>query len=297
MGVPLGLAGQFVLGGQGYSPATYKLLPEIAIAAAVTGVLVLTTDKAGSWRPPGWNQKALYSITAPAAAAAQNPAGVSPANPTGTSGSAAGATADTKYFFDAVLRAEHRRELKTTEHPVQTGAVLTDHAYLLPAKITLEIGMSDAMQSYQTGQWSSDPSKSVSAFQTLLNLQKGRALLTLSTRLNTYKNVLIQSISAVESDQTRASLRATVTFVELFVATVTSPATNLRNEGLPSGSGLSLRPQLTNSTLSGAVAGIPPSQSVQQLFGVQPDQQIQSSIIGIPAYGTYGSNPSSLLSV
>src|SRR6185312_10356981 len=100
----------------------------------------------GPWRPPQWSQGPLFSMTA-----------TSPV------------TGDTTaYVFDAVLVADHDQEAVVTMNPVQTGAAITDHVYIQPARLVIEIKMSDSMQSYNTGagtgQWAANPSKSVSAY-------------------------------------------------------------------------------------------------------------------------------------
>ena len=60
--------------------------------------------------------------------------------------------------------------------------------------------MSDAMESFDPDSWSSDTSKSVSAYQTVLDLLKNRTLCTLKTRLDTYENVLVESIRDVQAN-------------------------------------------------------------------------------------------------
>src|SRR6185312_8878860 len=144
---------------------------QFIVQTIVTNVIGNNPDIAvpntGSWRPPQWNQPALTSITIPA----------QPPDPvTGL------AVPSYTFVFDAILRAEHSQELKHTEHPVQTGANITDHMYPMPARLVLEIGMSDAMDSYSPGNWSGNPSKSVSAYETLLNFQNNKNLLTITTR-------------------------------------------------------------------------------------------------------------------
>ena len=47
------------------------------------------------------------------------------------------------WYFDAVMRLEHLESQRVTQHPVQTGANITDHSYAQPAQLTLDIGMSD----------------------------------------------------------------------------------------------------------------------------------------------------------
>ena len=46
------------------------------------------------------------------------------------------------YVFDAVLKLDHERRLAITDHPVEEGANITDHSYLEPKSLSIEIGMS-----------------------------------------------------------------------------------------------------------------------------------------------------------
>lgn len=126
------------------------------------------------------------------------------------------------YFFDAILRVEHNTSLRITTHPLQNGASISDHAYQLPARVTMEIGMSDAMQSYISGFWggTEDLPKSVNAYQTLKALQKLRVPLTVTTRLDVYSNMLIQNMTSPDDHRTLHGLRAFCTFEQILVATV-----------------------------------------------------------------------------
>jgi hypothetical protein len=126
----------------------------------------------------------------------------------------------TAYFFDAILMADHESPSKATEHPIQNKANITDHVYLLPERLTLEIGMSDVMSSCILGQFSSGASKSVSAYQMLKQLRKDRKLLQITTRLDTYQNMIIENIRAFEDRRTTYGLRAMVYFRQIFMADV-----------------------------------------------------------------------------
>lgn len=132
------------------------------------------------------------------------------------------------FFFDAIIRTEHTSSLKMTEHPVQTGANIVDHAYMEPAMIVMEIGMSDAMDSMVQGQFTSRYTKSVSAYQTLLDLQKARLPLQVHTRLNLYKNMLIEEITVPDDFKTQFGLRCTVTMKEIFVVEVSTATVSAR---------------------------------------------------------------------
>lgn len=57
------------------------------------------------------------------------------------------------FYFDAFLREDHELGIRITEHPVQNGANISDHAYSLPVRLTLEILVSDAMDQILPGQF------------------------------------------------------------------------------------------------------------------------------------------------
>src|SRR5579871_3093056 len=156
--------------------------------ATPTAAPTTQADSGEIWRPPQWNKPAPYLIT------------LTQDNPSG------GEAIVTNYYFDAVLRSRHHTELRKTEQPTQIGANSVDHSYMLPAKLVLEIGMSDAMDRYAPDNYTSNSSKSVSAYQTLVDLQTMRVPLTVTTRLTTFQNMLIDSISTEESSRTSNGL-------------------------------------------------------------------------------------------
>ncbi|MCM3141656.1 phage baseplate protein [Brevibacillus sp. MER 51] len=124
------------------------------------------------------------------------------------------------WFFDAVLRSTHTSRLNITQHPVQTGAALTDHAFLQPKELTMEIGMSDTATSLVPGQFTGGWSRSVQAFKVLQELQALRVPLQVHSRLGLYQNMLIEEISAPDDYTTLFALRCTVTLREIMVAQV-----------------------------------------------------------------------------
>lgn len=184
------------------------------------------TPSGNGFRPPQWSRPALTSITAnlPASGAASAP---------GADAQQPAPTTLTTYIFDAIFRLDHSQELILTEHPVQggtaqasggsaaSGGSIVDHAYLRPSDLSMEIGMSDAMDSYTPGQWSgSSSSKSVNAYETLLNLQQLRIPLTIVTRLKTYSNMVIRYVRAPDDNRTLRALRVSVQFRQIIAGVV-----------------------------------------------------------------------------
>ena len=131
-------------------------------------------------------------------------------------------TLDISYFFDAVIRAEHSQAMRITEHPVQTGANIVDHAYLVPATLMLEIGMSDVMDSMIQGQYSGAYTKSVQAYQTLLALQAKRNPLRVTTRLNTYENMVIEELRTPDDYRTLYGLKCMVTLRQIITSQIST---------------------------------------------------------------------------
>lgn len=128
-----------------------------------------------------------------------------------------------KYIFDATLNLTHDSSLQITSHPIQNGSNITDHAYMDPNKLTIQIGMSDVMQDISDTSFSKfddGSSRSVNAYKILRDLQESRIAMTVVTRLWTYRNMLIESISAPDDNKTAYGLKATVTFKQIFVVNV-----------------------------------------------------------------------------
>lgn len=125
-----------------------------------------------------------------------------------------------KLIFDAIFSIQHESTTNITEHPIQTGASVADHAYEEPSKLTFDIGMSDVMESIIPGQFSDNNSRSISAYEKLRELQSQRLPLSVVTKLWSYSNMLIETISTVEDSKTTYGLRATVTLKQVFVVNV-----------------------------------------------------------------------------
>jgi hypothetical protein len=208
------------------------------------------------YRPPEWSQPALTTITLTTTVSiTTSQVDDLTSRPTANQSAASSnsSTSTQMYVFDAVYRVMHSRRIRMTEHPVQSGASISDHAFIMPAKVSLEIGMSDAMDAFAPGVFESNASKSVSAYQILVALQQGRQPLTLNTRLDTYANMLVESIDAPDTKETRYGLKASVMLSQIFTGTVTAQS-------------VSARPQTSDSTSVGAKQAVPISSSDLERF-------------------------------
>ena len=130
------------------------------------------------------------------------------------------------YYFDAVFKTDHVISRTITDNPVQDMTYAPKFSYQQPAKISLEIGMSDVMSSIvlapkpgeDWGTSQSQPPKSVSAYQQLVDWQEEGELLTIGTRLTNYKNMVIESIQAPDDYKTQFGLKCFVSLQQLLLA-------------------------------------------------------------------------------
>lgn len=161
-------------------------------------------------------------------------------------------TSQGNYLFDAYFNINHESTLSITEHPVQTGANISDHAFMQPNVLSFEVGMSDVMQDVSDGKYqtfSNDATRSINAYKILRQLQSDRVPINVYTKLWNYTNMLIETLSAPDSNQTAYALKASVTLKELLVATVTTVK-------------ISERPQKTDITNEGDQKAQPADESI-----------------------------------
>ena len=232
----------------------------------------------GKYRPVTWaNGVSQYSVVVPAST-------TSASDPT-TGNITMNTVGSTSYVFDAIWRASHKLSLNLTKKPVQSGFNISDNAVQLQPRIVLEIGMNDTMDSFSSGMWTGNASKSISAFLTMEKLLTNRVFLTLNTRIKSYTNCMLIDIAIEEDKKTNKGLRAVLTFEVVFLSTVASQT-------------VSARPQATDSTPLGTVQPTNPTSSEINNFQLPSPYQSGTTTSGlstqfsnVPNAGTWSSNP------
>lgn len=152
------------------------------------------------------------------------------------------------FIFDAYFKLEHESKLKITQFPISTGASVTDHSFLQPATLTIDIGMTDVAKPLYD-KFSGSRSRSIKAFNVLQELQAARVPIQITTKLKTYKNMLVETITSPDDYTTLNALKATVVFKEIMVVNIKTVT-------------LSAKPHTTNTTTKGKVETVKPNQSI-----------------------------------
>lgn len=99
-------------------------------------------------------------------------------------------------------------ELEITQHPVQQGASITDHAYNKPATVNLKV------------MWNDDDAPLAETYFNLRTLQSSRVPFDVVTGKRTYKNMLIKSLGQTNDVQTENILSISMQLQEIFITSV-----------------------------------------------------------------------------
>jgi hypothetical protein len=105
------------------------------------------------------------------------------------------------FIADVTVEEVHTDLLEVTEHPVEQGAAVTDHAFVKPANLLIKAGWSNS--SLQAG---GDPNYVNDTYQNFLDLQASRQPFDIITGKRSYSNMLIVRLSTRTDDTTANAL-------------------------------------------------------------------------------------------
>lgn len=184
------------------------------------------------------------------------------------------------------IEEDHLDEVNTTEHPVEQGAEISDHAYKRASTFTIRAGwsnsgyqalLSDAVSLYNdVVNGSSNGFNYIQQqYNQLLALQASLQFFSVTTGKRVYQNVLMLSISALTNEKTEHALVATMRCKSLIV-TQTSLTTisdsDLANPQLNgSTQNMGIQQPATTTLQQQGTSVVPSSGSVlSNLFGAAP---------------------------
>ncbi|MGE4504032.1 MAG: phage baseplate protein [Desulfovibrionaceae bacterium] len=116
--------------------------------------------------------------------------------------------------MDVTVEETHVDELVLTEHPVEQGASISDHAYCQPKKVTIRAGASDS------GGDTPAEGRCVEIYLQLLELQGTREPFELVTGKRSYPSMQITSITETTDKDSGSVILVTAELQEVIMATV-----------------------------------------------------------------------------
>ncbi len=110
---------------------------------------------------------------------------------------------------DVVLEENHRDSLLITKHPVEAGAAITDHAFLLPAEVEMRCGFSNSSHG--------DPGYARAVYDALRRLQASRRPFTVYSGKRRYKDMLIADLGVTTEARTENVLAVSVRLQQIII--------------------------------------------------------------------------------
>jgi hypothetical protein len=112
--------------------------------------------------------------------------------------------------------------LVITDHPVEQGATISDHAYKRPAEVTLRLGWRGESQT-----------ELQSIYQGFLQLQAESILFDLYTGKRHYFNMLVSHISVATNERTENILDGTIHCRQVILVSTTAVNVPVQNQSNP----------------------------------------------------------------
>ena len=120
-----------------------------------------------------------------------------------------------------VISEKHSDTLEITEHPVETGAPVSDHAYKRPSEVVMEVGSSgggsllDFIDTSSLGLTLGLSPRET--YQQILDLQASRIPFDVVTGKRLYSNMLIRAIEVTTDRTSENVLMAVLTLREVII--------------------------------------------------------------------------------
>jgi hypothetical protein len=121
-----------------------------------------------------------------------------------------------------VVSEKHSDTLEITEHPVEIGASVADHAYKKPSEVVMEVGFSGggALLDFASNLTATGllGLSSQETYQEILNLQASRIPFDVVTGKRLYSNMLIRALEVTTDRTTENVLSAILTLREVIIS-------------------------------------------------------------------------------
>ena len=153
------------------------------------------------------------------------------------------------FVCDVTISERHRDEMVITQHPVEVGSVMADHAYKKPIHLVLTVGFSNSSLRAL-----GDANYVQTVYNNFLTLQQNALPFSVTTGKRTVDNLLIESINELTNEQTENALILELACSEVILVNTSTASTTA--------TGMST----ASSNLSAPAVNAPPAaQGTQQL--------------------------------
>jgi hypothetical protein len=176
---------------------------------------------------------------------------------------------------DVTIEEEQEDELYITEHPVEQGSTISDHAFMRPRQVVMRCGWSDSTGRFGLGilpQQLTPGGLTIGGIQGYIDqvytelqaLQQSREPFALTTGKRLYPNMLIKSLSVTTDASSENALMCRCVFQEvIIVSTQTTQVAPKENQALPQ----TTAPEVDKGTVQPTQVNLGNNSVLNSLFG------------------------------
>ncbi len=121
--------------------------------------------------------------------------------------------------FDASLQETHRSSARITDHPVESGATISDHVIIDPEELTLSVVVSNTPTVSILEVPSIEQNRAETAYQDLLAKKAARVAVEVTTTLRIYENMILTDVSCTRDANTGNIVMLSLSLREIRTAT------------------------------------------------------------------------------
>ena len=133
------------------------------------------------------------------------------------------------FVADCTISERHRDEMVITQHPIEIGSVIADHAFNKPIKVLLTVGFSNSNLQAQ-----GDANYVQTVYQNFLTMQQNAVPFSITTGKRTLNNMLIEYINELTNEQTENSLILEISCQEVILVNTSTASTSPTGTSTPS---------------------------------------------------------------
>jgi hypothetical protein len=132
------------------------------------------------------------------------------------------------FVCDITISERHRDEMMITQHPIEIGSVIADHAFKKPIKAVLTVGFSNSSLKAL-----GDVNYVQTIYQNFLTLQQNAIPFSVTTGKRTLSNMLIEYINELTTEQTENALILEIACQEVILVSTSTASTQPTGTGSP----------------------------------------------------------------
>lgn len=138
--------------------------------------------------------------------------------------------------LDASINETHGADVDITQHPVEEGADITDHARIKPETLSIT-GVVTNTPLILNASANASPTRAEEAYAKLREILRTRELISVITSLRQYDSMLLASMPVTRDATTGNIINATLNFQEIIIADSETVSVPVPAAGTPSTAG------------------------------------------------------------